>query len=336
MPALENHGTDVAAAGDRLWHLVAVMTAAIGLGLAALGRPGYITLDHAHTLGGDTSVEAMERRTHEVLDAAYAAGIRWFDTARSYGRGEAFLASWLAARGLAPGDVTVSSKWGYTYVANWQATARTHEVKDHSVFTFEAQLAETRALLGPHLALYQIHSATLDSGVLDDDEVLARLGELRDGGLPIGLSLSGPRQRETLERALAIVIGGTPLFASVQATWNLLEQAVAPALLAAKHAGLRVLVKEAMANGRLAAPAAPAALRTISARLGTTPDAVAIAAACAQPFADVVLSGAVSTEQLASNLRAQDLDGAPLADELSALVESPDEYWATRARLPWT
>ena len=63
---------------------------------------------------------------------------------------------------------------------------------------------------------------------------------------------------------------------------------------------------------------------------------VELAAACAQPFADVVLSGAVSTEQLASNLRARDFDGAPLADELSSMIESPDAYWATRAQLPWT
>jgi aryl-alcohol dehydrogenase-like predicted oxidoreductase len=312
------------------------MTAAIGLGLAALGRPGYITLDHARALGGDTSVEAMERRTHEVLDTAYAAGVRWFDTARSYGRGEAFLASWLVARGLAPGAVTVSSKWGYAYVANWQTTAPAHEIKSHTLATLDRQLAETRALLGPHLALYQIHSATLESGVLEDEEVLARLGELRDGGLAVGLSLSGPRQRDTLERALAITVDGKPLWSAVQATWNLLEQAVAPALVAAKRAGLRVLIKEAMANGRLAVTAAPDELRAVAARLGTTPDAVAIAAACAQPFADVVLSGAVTTEQLASNLRARDLDGAPLVDELSCLLEAPEAYWATRAQLPWS
>ena len=312
------------------------MIATIGLGLAALGRPGYITLDHARALGGDTSVAAMERRTHDVLDAAYAAGVRWLDTARSYGRGEAFLASWLAARGLAPGEVTVSSKWGYTYVANWQTTAPAHEIKSHDLATLDRQLAESRALLGPHLALYQIHSATLDSGVLDDAAVLARLGELRDGGLAIGLSLSGPRQHETLERALAIVVDGRPLFSAVQATWNLLEPSVAPALVAAKRAGLRVLVKEAMANGRLAATSAPDALRAVATCLGTTPDAIALAAACAQPFADVVLSGAVSTAQLASNLRACDLDGANLADELSALTESPDAYWAARAQLPWT
>lgn len=43
----------------------------------------------------------------------------WFDAARSYGEAESFLSGWLQARGL-HGKVTVSSKWGYTYTADFQ------------------------------------------------------------------------------------------------------------------------------------------------------------------------------------------------------------------------
>src|SRR5213596_2137827 len=71
---------------------------AIGLGLAALGRPGYLTLGHGQDLGADRSVDAMERHAHAVLEFAYDAGVRYFDAARSYGRAEAFLASWRASR----------------------------------------------------------------------------------------------------------------------------------------------------------------------------------------------------------------------------------------------
>src|SRR5437762_13924273 len=92
----------------------------IGFGLAAVGRPGYITLGRDHDLGQDRSVEALERRAHELLSAAYDAGIRYFDAARSYGFAERFLSSWLQQRGLSPNDVTVGSKWGYTYVGNWR------------------------------------------------------------------------------------------------------------------------------------------------------------------------------------------------------------------------
>ncbi|MBX3157064.1 MAG: aldo/keto reductase [Deltaproteobacteria bacterium] len=304
----------------------------LGLGLAALGRPGYITLGHGADLG-DTGAAAMERRAHEVLDAAWAAGVRWFDAARSYGRAEDFLASWLAARGIAPADVTVSSKWGYTYTAGWQVVAAHHEVKDHTLPALERQLAESRARLGPYLSLYQVHSATLDSGILDDARVLDRLGELRDGGLAIGLSLSGARQRATLERALGIVVGGRPLWSAVQATWNLLERSVEPALRAAADAGLRVLIKEALANGRLATRGAPPALREEAARLGVGPDAAAIAVALAQPFAGVVLSGAVTAEQLASNARALEVRDAR---DLPSLVEPAERYWTERGRLAWT
>src|SRR5919106_4824264 len=125
----------------------------IGLGLAALGRPGYLNLGHGDDLGGERSVGDLERRTHEVLDAAYEAGVRWFDAARSYGRAEAFLASWLNARGLGRDEVTVSSKWGYTYTAGWQVDADPPEVKDLSAGTFRRQIEETRALLGERLSL---------------------------------------------------------------------------------------------------------------------------------------------------------------------------------------
>jgi len=95
----------------------------IGLGLAALGRPGYINVGHGEDLRGQTDVAAMERNAHRVLDAAFDGGVRYFDAARSYGEAEACLASWLERRGLRPGEVTVGSKWGYTYTAGWRVDA---------------------------------------------------------------------------------------------------------------------------------------------------------------------------------------------------------------------
>src|SRR4051794_31503443 len=79
----------------------------IGLGLAALGRPGYITLGHAADLAGRTDVRSMEAAAHAILDAAYAHGVRYFDAARSYGKAEQFLGAWLSRRGLGPDEVTV-------------------------------------------------------------------------------------------------------------------------------------------------------------------------------------------------------------------------------------
>jgi aryl-alcohol dehydrogenase-like predicted oxidoreductase len=311
----------------------------IGLGLAALGRPGYIDLGRKRDLGPDRSVEAMERRAHDVLDAAYATGVRYVDAARSYGRAEAFLASWAEARGLGSAEITVGSKWGYTYVADWRVDAKVHEVKDHSLATLRRQVAESRAILGDRLALYQIHSATFESGVLEDRAVLAELVMLRDEGLGIGLTVSGPRQAQVIRRALEVEIDGQNPFHEVQATWNALEPSAGPALAEAADAGWGVLVKEAMANGRLSPDSEdPTAgvLRRIANDRGISSDAFTIAAALAQPWATVVLSGAVTTEQLRSNLAATEVViGSSDLDELRTLAEPPESYWRRRSELPW-
>src|SRR5919107_976210 len=273
----------------------------IGLGLAALGRPAYITLGRTRDLGPDRSVGALRRRTHAVLDAAEAEGLRYFDAARSYGRAEEFLASWLAERGIEPGEVTVGSKWGYEYTGGWRIDAEKHEVKDLGVSALRRQLDETRGVLGEHLDLYQIHSATLESGVLEDDAVLGKLESLKETGVAVGLSVTGPRQAETIARALEI-----GAFDSVQATWNLLERSASDALARAHEAGLGVIVKEALAYGRLAAREGDAdeRLPAVARERGQTPDALALSAALAQPWADVVLSGVATVEALHSNLSA--------------------------------
>lgn len=316
----------------------------LGLGLAALGRPGYINLGHADDLTGRRSVEQLKARTHDVLDAAWEAGIRYFDVARSYGRGEAFLGEWLQRRSIARGDVVVGSKWGYTYTAGWQVDADVHEVKDHSLATFERQWPESHSALGAHLDLYQIHSATLATGVLDDADVLGALARLKRDGTAIGLSLSGPRQANTLEKALSATIDGLPLFDSVQATWNLLERSAEQALATAHESGWGVIVKEALANGRLTArndaasfASKRAALEQHARRLDTTLDALALAAAIAQPWSDVVLSGAARLDHLRSNVSALDVSwDEEAADALSDLAEPADAYWSTRDQLEWT
>ncbi|MGZ4261164.1 MAG: aldo/keto reductase [Solirubrobacteraceae bacterium] len=308
-----------------------IPTTAIALGLAALGRPGYLNLGH----GGDfdeRSVQAMAERSHEVLDAAYAAGVRHFDAARSYGRAEEFLGQWLRSRSIDPGAVTISSKWGYTYTADWQVDADPPEVKDLSADTLRRQLAETREQLGEHLTLYQIHSATASSGVLEDPEVRALLAELRSRGVAVGFSATGTEQPDTIRRA--IEVGG---FDTVQATFNLLERSAGDALRAAHDAGMGVIIKEALANGRLTARGEIEPLTKAARRLGTTEDAVALAGVLARPWVDAALSGASTTEQLHSNLGALSVEwDDALEEELSTLVEPSERYWDTRSALTWT
>lgn len=306
--------------------------ARIGLGLAAIGRPAYINLGRAQDLGADRSAGALRTEAETLLDAARAAGVTWFDAARSYGRAEEFLSGWLRSRGIAPGELAISSKWGYAYVGDWRLDAEVHERKDLSAGQLRRQLAQTRALLGDHLTLYAIHSATLESGVLDDADVLGELARLRAEGIETGLSTTGPAQGATIDRAVEL-----GAFDAVQATWNLYERSAGPALERAKAAGMTVLVKEGVANGRLTAHAAPPRLRAVAERIGATPDAVALAAILARPWADVVLSGAVSPAMLRSNLAAQEIAWSEeLEAELAPLAREPERYWAERAALPWS
>lgn len=311
-------------------------TAHIGLGLAAVGRPGYINLHRDRDLPDDRSVEAMRARTHELLDAAYAQGVRYFDAARSYGRSEEFLADWLTAHPEAD-DVVIGSKWGYTYTADWSVEAEAHEVKDHSLATFLRQRAETDALLGDRLDLYQIHSVTADSPALTDKELHERLAALAAEGVGVGLSTSGPAQADAIRAALTVTVDGEPLFRTVQATYNALETSAGTALAEAHAAGLTVIVKEALANGRLAGTDAPAVVQEIAADAGLGSDAVALALVLHQPWAGVVLSGAATVGQLAGNLHAAvvDLDEERRA-RLDALVEEPEAYWRHRAGLRWS
>jgi aryl-alcohol dehydrogenase-like predicted oxidoreductase len=264
--------------------------------------------------------------------------VRYFDAARSYGRAEEFLGGWLAARGHP--DAVCGSKWGYRYTGDWRLDAAKHEVKEHSLAMFTAQLAETRALLGPRLALYQVHSLTEDSPLLGDTALLDALGALRDTGVRVGLSTSGPAQADMLRRAMDAQAGGRAVFSAAQVTWNLLETSVAAAAAEAAGAGWAILVKEGMANGRLApgpGPGGPpAALARAAVQAGTGTDALAIAAALAQPWATVVLSGVVTPAQLAGNLAALAVPGEVVARVTAlGLAEPPPDYWATRSARPW-
>ncbi|MEZ4516352.1 MAG: aldo/keto reductase [Chloroflexota bacterium] len=315
----------------------------IGLGLAALGRPGYINLGHSGDLHGEYDESVMEAHSHTVLDAAWNLGIRYFDAARSYGKAEDFLGSWLQSRAIDPTTVSVGSKWGYIYTADWKISAEKHEIKEHSLDNLNRQIEESLSHLSPFLQLYQIHSATRESGVLENQPVLERLGELRDQGLIIGLSLSGPNQADVLRQAMSVSINNRPLFGEVQATWNLLSQEVGAALNEAHLAGMGVIVKEALANGRLTPRNSESEFRPQLERLtkaaaahDTTIDALAIAGVLAQPWVDCVLSGATTVEQLTSNVAALKLDWSDELEELGrSLTESPEAYWATRSRLAW-
>jgi aryl-alcohol dehydrogenase-like predicted oxidoreductase len=301
--------------------------------LAAIGRPAYITAGRARDLGDPAhrSIQAMGARAHELLDVAWASGIRYIDAARSYGLAETFLGTWLAEHPDRRGALMIGSKWGYEYVGNWRIDAPVHERKDHSPRMFEVQWPQTLLALGSQPDVYLIHSVTPDSPALRDAALLDRLRELADTGVRVGISTSGPHQSDVLAEAMALA--DSP-FLAVQATWNLMEQSATDALRHAHAAQWFVVVKEVLANGRLtgAAELTPGQDRALAD--GQPIDAFAIGAALAQPWVDIVLTGAVTPGQLLANVAARIPQSNP--DELAALAMSSTEYWQARSKLEWS
>jgi aryl-alcohol dehydrogenase-like predicted oxidoreductase len=322
----------------------------LGLGMAALGRPGYINLDRDAVFGsGKRTVEDMQHQANSVLDQLFLVSAStgssskpWLDCARSYGLSEKFVGEYLRDKNIDSETVYVSSKWGYTYVADWKVAldnGAKHEVKDHSTENFLKQVQETQEHLGKYLDLYQIHSATFESGILSDSRAHQALADCRKNhGWAIGLSLSSPNQDEVLQEAMKIRVDGAALFDSVQCTFNVLEQKPGPALLTAHEAGMDIIIKEGLANGR--ALKHPAVVE-YAAKLSCEPDQLALGCILAQPFLPRVLSGAVTPEQLESNWKSLAVseqlasDPALLQEIMQACVVESKDYWDERSALAW-
>ena len=310
----------------------------MGLGMAALGRPEYINLGHGDDLSHGKTVEHLRENAYQVLDLAFQNGVRYFDTAQSYGNGELFLKDWISRNDLKENDLTVGSKWGYTYTANWKPKAKIHEVKDHSHSTLARQYPISRRRLSPHLKIYQIHSATFESGVLRNFDVLDYLGKLKEKGLLVGLSVSGQHQGDVLKEALKISFAEERLFDVIQVTYNLLERKAEEAIQSAYDQGVAILIKEGVANGRLTArnTKLEESLISILTEYNCTLDALALSFISSQSWRSVVLSGATNRQQLASNLKFSEIElSNSTLKHLSSLAIDSSQYWKQRSLLTW-
>ena len=79
-----------------------------------------------------------------------------------------------------------------------------------------------------------------------------------------------------------------------------------------------------------------AEIRAVAETRGTTLEKLAIAAALARPWANIVLTGAATVEQVRSNVDALALDyDAELEEQLRSVAVSSDEYWRARSSFSW-
>ena len=311
----------------------------LGLGTAAIGRPQYINIQAGAT--EPFSLERFKAKGMAVLSHAYDKGIRYFDTAPGYGLAEDLTIKWLKTR--SDRSIEVATKWGYTYVANFDPDAEVHEVKEHSLAKLNEQWEESQNLL-PYLGYYQIHSATLETGVLDNSEVLNRLYELKKKHqIKIGLTTTGHNQAEVLSRAIDITVQSEALFEVFQVTYNVLDQSVYEAAGRIIEDNRKLVIKEALANGRLFPNKNYPGysdlykyLSQLSEKYKVGIDAVLLRF-CMDKFEDVVvLSGANNKEHLDQNLKAASLElQAADVDRLSEFEIDPLQYWEERKKLTW-
>ena len=312
----------------------------LGLGTAAIGRPVYINLKQ------DTSEEAFslpkfKEKGLEVLENAYVNGVRYFDTSPGYGIAEELMVGWLKEKN--DPSIIVSTKWGYTYMANFDPNAKVHEVKEHSLTNLNKQWEYSKQLL-PYLKVYQIHSATLDTGVLENPEVLKRLHTLKkEYNITIGLTTTGDNQTEVLEKALAIRVENEYLFQSFQCTYNVLDQSVSLYREALQKRSGPFIIKEALANGRLIPNDNYSNynvlyhfMQRLAKKYEVGADAIALLY-CMDVFPHaMVLSGANNDIHLKSNLKANQFSLTALEmEQLEAFGVSSNAYWKERKQLKW-
>lgn len=311
----------------------------IGLGTAAIGRPQYINIKKE-----DSEIfnkTKFKQQGIHVLETAYNKGIRYFDTAPGYGMAQEILLEWLNTK--KDKSIEVATKWGYSYVANFDPNAIIHEVKDHSLQKLLSQWEKSKELM-PNLTTYQIHSATFETGVLDNEEVLYKLAELKDHfQLKIGITTSGSNQVEILKKSLDITVNGTQLFDAFQVTYNMLDQSLLNIAEEMNANGKRIIIKEALANGRIFRNKNYAnynplynTLEALATKYKVGVDAIALRFCIdtVNPF--MVLSGASAAFQISENLKANQFEIEKQdIDLLKSFKVAPNDYWNERKKLSW-
>ena len=311
----------------------------LGLGTAALGRPQYINVRLKN--GEKSDLEAFKKNSFSVLETAYNKGIRYFDTAPGYGLAEALVVEWLQTKNDT--SIQIATKWGYTYTANFDENAIVHEVKEHSLAKLNAQWNFSKQLL-PYLKVYQIHSATIATGVLENQAVLEQLSSLKkEHHLTIGLTTTGENQVEVLKRALDVHIEGTQVFDLFQVTYNCLEQSLQKISQELIQQEKTIVIKEALANGRIFKnknyqqySLLYKTLANLAQKYEVGIDAISLKY-CAQKIPkSTILSGASTIRQLQENLKA---DTFMLSRKdltlLDAFKTPAHYYWSERKKLTW-
>lgn len=204
-----------------------MVTSELGCGLISIGRPWGVTPE-----------VPTEDKALQYLDAAYQAGVRFFDTAPSYGLSEQRLGKFLDS--LTPeerAEVTVATKVG----EHWDFD-KNDTYLDNSYDSLRLSIDRSARLLG-HISLLQLHRTTRE--LLENEDVSGALQyAVEEHGVgSIGASFNDP--------SLAELITNDDRFSAVQIPlnqeWNDLQPYVRPL----QDAGKLVITNRPFQMGRI-------------------------------------------------------------------------------------
>jgi len=203
------------------------MNVQLGLGLIGIGRPwGHIT-----------GSVPPEPEALALLDYAVQLGVRYFDTAPSYGISEERLGKFL--RGLRPDErsaLTIATKFG----EHWDCAVDSPFV-DHSYDALRRSLDGSRERLG-RIDVLQLHKTT--PAVL----VSADLAKAWDYAESLGIMRLGPSVSDQ-ESALAAL--AEPRFRVIQLPYNRSHPQFATVIDGAAARGMHVAVNRPFAMGSM-------------------------------------------------------------------------------------
>ena len=249
----------------------------LGCGLLKLGRPWATT---AGTTRIPSDIEAQD-----FLEAAYyEEGVRFFDTAPSYGLSERRLGVFL--KGLSDNEragVKVATKIG----EHWD-DYRKEAVVDYSLDALRRSIDVSVERLG-HVALLQLHrplgGETLKS---EDVDIALNYAEKEYGITNFGLSTGHHHIAEQ-------VIEHYNRFKSLQVPYNQDSPRMKDAIKVAKEKGIQIIVNRPFVEGRRTARSISSAYEVAKA---------AFYFILKQDFRGVVLTGTTNPDHLAENSEA--------------------------------
>ncbi|NNF44282.1 MAG: aldo/keto reductase [Phycisphaerales bacterium] len=199
----------------------------IGFGAFKIGRNQKIKYADGYDLPDEAAVRTL-------VDGVVELGINLFDTAPAYGLSEERLGRALAARRE---DVVISTKAGETFENGVSQYDFTSSGLRRSV------QRSLRRLQTDCVDILLIHSDGNDEAILTETDAVETLIDLRDAGLARAIGLSA-----TSADGAALALAWADV---LMVEYHPEATGIAPVLADAATAGVGVIVKKALASGRL-------------------------------------------------------------------------------------